>query len=118
MSQVFQHGPQAARDLYALAAELSDFGDGKLNEVFPVRGSIGKSKPACCVAYLLVVQTPAAYVPEEMVNLAADRAGNHDLIVGMNQKLEVLIKAEIGIDDGREMPDIPSIEWTIDRVDM
>ena len=56
--------------------------------------------------------------PKEMVNLAADRAGNHDLIVGMNQKLEVLIKAEIGIDDGREMPDIPSIEWTIDRVDM
>ena len=44
-------------------------------------------------------------------------------LAGFNQsgalllvKLEALIKAEIGIDDGRELPDIPFVTWTIDRV--
>ncbi|MBN8898687.1 MAG: sulfatase-like hydrolase/transferase, partial [Rhodospirillales bacterium] len=56
--------------------------------------------------------------PEEMVNLAVDREANRDLILTMNAKLEAAIKAEIGKDDGREMPDIPFIKWTIDRVDL
>ncbi len=56
--------------------------------------------------------------PGEMTNLAADRARNADLIMTMNGKLEALIKAEIGKDDGREMPDINSITWGIGKVDL
>ena len=56
--------------------------------------------------------------PDEMINLATDRTANRDLIVEMNNKLEAMIKGEIGKDDGREMPNIPLIKWTIDRVDL
>jgi len=54
--------------------------------------------------------------PDEMINLAVDRGGNRDLILTMNSKLEALIKTEIGTDDGRELPNIPRVTWTIDRV--
>jgi arylsulfatase len=56
--------------------------------------------------------------PEEVKNLAINRRGNADLIMRMNAKLEAIIKAEIGKDDGREMPNIPLIDWTIGRVDL
>lgn len=56
--------------------------------------------------------------PHEMKNLAVDRAANAQLISTMSNKLERVIKAEIGTDDGREMPNIPLIKWTIDRVDL
>ncbi len=36
----------------------------------------------------------------------------------MHAKLERAIAAEIGADDGREMPDFPRIEWTLDRADL
>lgn len=36
----------------------------------------------------------------------------------MSGKLETLIKAEIGDDNGREMPDVAKITWTIDRADL
>lgn len=32
--------------------------------------------------------------------------------------LEAVIKAEIGVDDGREMPDFDEIDWQIDRMDL
>ena len=35
----------------------------------------------------------------------------------MSAKLEAAIKTEIGIDDGRELPNIPLMKWTIDRLD-
>ena len=54
--------------------------------------------------------------PGEIINLAADRTANRDLILTMNAKLDGLIKAEIGVDDGRELPNIPLVTWTIDRV--
>ncbi len=54
--------------------------------------------------------------PEEMINLAADRTANRDLIVAMNAKLNSAIKAEIGVDDGHELPSIPLINWAIDKV--
>jgi arylsulfatase A-like enzyme len=54
----------------------------------------------------------------ETVNLAADREKNGELITTMSGKLEALIKAEIGDDNGREMPDVGSIDWTIDRADL
>jgi arylsulfatase len=53
-----------------------------------------------------------------MTNLAADRASNAGLLLAMNGKLEALIRAEIGKDDGREMPDIPNITWGVDKVDL
>jgi arylsulfatase len=54
----------------------------------------------------------------ETVNLAQDRQKNGDLISTMSGKLEALIKTEIGQDDGREMPDVGKITWTIDRADL
>ena len=56
--------------------------------------------------------------PGEMTNLAADRAANAALIMSMSAKLEAVIKAEIGVDDGREMPRVEGIEWSIDRLDL
>ena len=53
---------------------------------------------------------------EEMVNLGADRTKNRDLILTMNAKLEALIKTEIGVDDGHELPNIPLVNWAIDKV--
>lgn len=56
--------------------------------------------------------------PAETVNLAADREKNADLVAAMSGKLEALIKAEIGTDDGREMPEVEKISWTITRADL
>ena len=56
--------------------------------------------------------------PSETVNLAVDRQKNGDLIATMSGKLESLIKAEIGKDDGREMPEVATITWTVDRPDL
>ena len=38
--------------------------------------------------------------------MAVDRAQNGDLITSMNRKLDAVVKAEIGVDDGRELPNI------------
>ena len=54
----------------------------------------------------------------ETKNLATDREKHADLISTMSNKLESLIKAEIGKDDGREMPEVANITWTIDRADL
>jgi arylsulfatase len=56
--------------------------------------------------------------PGEMKNLATDRGANASLLQTMNGKLEAVIKAEIGKDDGRELPDIPNITWGLDKVDL
>lgn len=56
--------------------------------------------------------------PAETRNLAADRATHGALVAAMSAKLERAIAAEIGVDDGREMPDFRAISWTIDRVDL
>ena len=56
--------------------------------------------------------------PSEAVNLANDQEKNRDLIGTMRGRLEALIKAEIGKDDGREMPEVAKITWTIDRADL
>ena len=54
----------------------------------------------------------------ETVNLAADRTKHTELVTTMSGKLESLIKAEIGVDDGREMPDVANMAWTIERADL
>ena len=51
--------------------------------------------------------------PGEMTNLAADRSGNAELVLAMSAKLEAAIGAEIGVDDGRGLPDIQGINWTL-----
>lgn len=56
--------------------------------------------------------------PGETTNLAADPETHRALIVAMNERLEAIIAAEIGVDDGRELPDIPFVDWAIDRVDL
>ena len=56
--------------------------------------------------------------PGEMKNLATDRVTNGALLQTMNGKLEAVIKAEIGKDDGRELPDIAGITWGLDKVDL
>jgi arylsulfatase len=37
-----------------------------------------------------------------------------DLISAMSTKLEAAVKAEVGVDDGREMPDLPKVTWYMD----
>ena len=54
--------------------------------------------------------------PAEMTNLAADKTVDPKLVMTMSGKLDAVIKAEIGRDDGRELPNIPRVTWTIDRV--
>jgi arylsulfatase len=56
--------------------------------------------------------------PGEVTNLANDRMQNAEALALMNGKLEAVIKAEIGKDDGRELPDIPKVTWGLDRVDL
>ena len=56
--------------------------------------------------------------PAEMHNLAATSTESPELALAMNDKLEALIKAEIGTDDGREMPAFDGIDWNIDRMDL
>lgn len=40
--------------------------------------------------------------PEELVNLAADKETNADLIMDLNRQLNALIAKEIGVNDGSE----------------
>jgi arylsulfatase A-like enzyme len=56
--------------------------------------------------------------PGENINLGRDNVANKDLILAMNAKLNKIIADEIGVDDGRELPNIPLIDWAVDRVDM
>ena len=56
--------------------------------------------------------------PLETVNLAVDREKRADLIATMSGKLEAMIKAEIGDDNGREMPELSTVTWIIDRPDL
>jgi arylsulfatase len=51
--------------------------------------------------------------PGELTNLAADRATNGELVLAMSEKLEASIAAEIGVDDGRELPDVEGIAWAL-----
>ena len=53
--------------------------------------------------------------PHETTNLAADRAANGELVLEMSAKLENMIAAEIGVDDGRELPDVDGIDWVLQK---
>jgi arylsulfatase len=51
--------------------------------------------------------------PAELTNLATDRAANGDLVLAMSAKLEAVIAAEIGVDDGSALPDVEGIDWAL-----
>ncbi len=56
--------------------------------------------------------------PAENTNLAAKRGDNEALIMAMNAKLNPIMDAEFGPDDGREMPDFEGIDWAVENVDL
>ena len=56
--------------------------------------------------------------PAEMRNLGAQKGQNDPLVTAMNDKLNAAIDAEFGKDDGREMPQLDGVTWTIDRVEL
>jgi arylsulfatase len=53
-----------------------------------------------------------------MTNLAHARGANADLVARMNAKLDAAIAAEMGADDGREMPEVAGIDWSAHRVEL
>ena len=56
--------------------------------------------------------------PAETKNLAMAKDDNAALVATMSEKLEAIIKVEIGTDDGREMPKVEGIDWGIDQMDL
>jgi arylsulfatase A-like enzyme len=54
--------------------------------------------------------------PNEMQNLAVDRRENAELLLAMNQKLNDVITAEVGIDDGSFLPENEA-GWVVTRFD-
>ncbi len=56
---------------------MADFRDRQVDEILPGRGPVDEPQPAGRVSYPLVVQMPAAHVPQEVVNLVdgQDRGG-------------------------------------------
>ena len=56
--------------------------------------------------------------PDEMLNLGSNADKHGELIKVMSDKLESIIKNEIGVDDGREMPPLEGVDWSIDRIDL
>ena len=56
--------------------------------------------------------------PHEMVNLAANRTRYKQLIMAMNTKLNVIIKEEVGVDDGSSMGLKQDTEYAFSKVDI
>jgi len=54
--------------------------------------------------------------PYEMNNLAMDKT-KQDLLLAMNDKLNRLIDAEVGRDDGSHLPVIDEVNWAFERFD-
>jgi arylsulfatase len=52
--------------------------------------------------------------PEEIKNLAMTKGANETLVMTMNGKLNAAVEAEIGKDDGREMPEMAGVSWAVD----
>ena len=56
--------------------------------------------------------------PAEMKNIAAKKGDNATLVMEMNAKLNTVLDAEFGKDDGREMPQVEGIAWSAYRVEL
>ena len=55
--------------------------------------------------------------PGEMTNVAARKGEHAALVLAMSAKLDALIRSEMGVDDGREMPPVKGLTWTLDVKD-
>lgn len=55
--------------------------------------------------------------PNEMRNLAVDRRANGELLLAMNQKLNDVIAAEVGSDDGDFLPENKA-GWAVTHFDL
>ncbi len=53
----------------------------------------------------------------EMQNLAFKKGQNDELANSLNEKLENIITAEMGLDDGRELPKFKKMKWAIENLD-
>jgi len=53
----------------------------------------------------------------EVINLAADRTANAELLLAMNQKFNDLIKAEVGSDNGEFLPENKA-GWAVTQFDL
>jgi arylsulfatase len=56
--------------------------------------------------------------PGELKNLAALKGSNAALVASMNAKLNAVMDAEFGRDDGREMPEVAGIDWAVGRIEL
>jgi arylsulfatase len=56
--------------------------------------------------------------PAEMNNLARPGMRDEALVLAVNAKLNAVMDAEFGPDDGREMPSVEGIAWALDRVEL
>src|SRR5689334_14079015 len=74
-NQVFQHGPQATRDLDARTTELADFGDGEGDEVFPVGRAVDEANLAAGIAEHLIIEPPTTDMAQQMVYLIEGQDG-------------------------------------------
>ena len=54
--------------------------------------------------------------PNEMRNLAVDRRNNGELLLAMNQKLNDIIAAEVGSDNGEFLPENKA-GWAVTHFD-
>ena len=56
--------------------------------------------------------------PAEMRNVGAAKGAGDALVLAMNAKLNAIMDAEFGKDDGREMPEVAGIDWAVGRVEL
>lgn len=56
--------------------------------------------------------------PDKMKNPAASKGANEKPVTAMNAKLNAVMDAEFGKDDGREMPEVAGINWAVDRIEL
>jgi hypothetical protein len=64
-------------DFDARAAELTDLGDGQVDEVRPIRRPVDEPEPAPCAAHAPVIELATADVSEKVMDLVngQDRGG-------------------------------------------
>lgn len=51
--------------------------------------------------------------PNETRNLGARKGDNAELVLAQNEKLDRVVAAEIGVDNGRELPHFEGVNWSL-----
>ena len=86
--QVFEHRPQAARDLEIRRAIESDLAAGQLHEVVPYGRAIDHPQVAVRVTDAIVVQAPPADGAQQAVELIDRQDGGRRIVDGTRQCLD------------------------------